>query len=172
MSDIQLQTLRFKGINHTYTIPQFPEVTTADNGKVMKVVDGVWSMGTDNDNNTKNTAGATNTSSKIFLIGATAQSANPQTYSHDTVFVNTSGKLEATSGFVGNLTGKADSATRADSATTADSATRADSATTATSATKATQDGNGNVIATTYARFIVSETAPSDTSVLWLKPVS
>ena len=43
--------------------------------------------------NTKNTAGATNTSSKIYLIGATAQNANPQTYSHDTVYVDTDGLL-------------------------------------------------------------------------------
>ena len=42
---------------------------------------------------TKNTAGSTDTSSKIYLVGATSQAANPQTYSHDTVFVNTSGQL-------------------------------------------------------------------------------
>lgn len=41
----------------------------------------------------KNTAGSTNTSSKIFLIGATSQAANPQTYSHDTVYVGTDGCL-------------------------------------------------------------------------------
>ncbi len=41
----------------------------------------------------KNTAGSTDTSSKIFLIGATSQSANPQTYSHDTAFINTDGCL-------------------------------------------------------------------------------
>lgn len=42
---------------------------------------------------TKNTAGSTNTSSKIFLIGATSQAANPQTYSHDTAYVGTDGYL-------------------------------------------------------------------------------
>lgn len=42
--------------------------------------------------NTKNTAGSTDTSSKIFLVGATEQSANPQTYSDDEVFA-TSGVL-------------------------------------------------------------------------------
>lgn len=45
------------------------------------------------DNNTKNTAGSTDTSSKIFLIGATSQGANPQTYSHDTAYVGTDGCL-------------------------------------------------------------------------------
>lgn len=42
---------------------------------------------------TKNTAGSTDTSSKIFLIGATSQSASPQTYSHDTAYVGTDGCL-------------------------------------------------------------------------------
>lgn len=41
---------------------------------------------------TKNTAGSTDTSSKIYLIGATSQAANPQTYSDDQVTV-TSGVL-------------------------------------------------------------------------------
>ena len=43
--------------------------------------------------NTKNTAGSTDTSSKIFLIGATSQTANPKTYSHDTAYVGTDGCL-------------------------------------------------------------------------------
>lgn len=43
---------------------------------------------------TKNTAGSTDTSSKIYLIGATSQAANPQTYSDDQVYV-TSGTLQA-----------------------------------------------------------------------------
>ena len=42
---------------------------------------------------TKNTAGSTDTSSKIFLIGAASQAANPQTYSDDQVYV-TSGTLQ------------------------------------------------------------------------------
>lgn len=55
--------------------------------------DGTWATppsGTD----TKNTAGATDTSSKIFLVGALEQSANPQTYSDDQVYV-TNGTLTA-----------------------------------------------------------------------------
>lgn len=35
---------------------------------------------------TKNTAGATDSTSKLFLVGATAQSANPQTYSNSAVY--------------------------------------------------------------------------------------
>ena len=41
---------------------------------------------------TKNTAGSTDTSSKIYLIGATSQATNPQTYSDNEVFT-TSGVL-------------------------------------------------------------------------------
>lgn len=44
--------------------------------------------------NTKNTAGSTDTSSKIYLIGATSQAANPQTYSDDQVYA-TNGTLQA-----------------------------------------------------------------------------
>ena len=44
---------------------------------------------------TKNTAGATDTSSKIYLVGALSQVASSQTYTHDTVYVNTSGQLVA-----------------------------------------------------------------------------
>ena len=47
-----------------------------------------WSEGTD----TKNTAGATNSTSTIYLIGATTQGANPQTYSNSKIYA-TDGKL-------------------------------------------------------------------------------
>lgn len=46
---------------------------------------------------TKNTAGSTNSSSKLYLIGATSQAANPQTYSHDTAYVGTDGCLYSNS---------------------------------------------------------------------------
>lgn len=46
------------------------------------------------------TAGATDTSSKIFLIGATSQAANPQTYSDNEVYA-TSGVLTTKSVQVG-----------------------------------------------------------------------
>lgn len=45
------------------------------------------------DNDTKNTAGSTDSSKKLFLIGAESQAANPQTYSHDTAYVGTDGCL-------------------------------------------------------------------------------
>lgn len=46
------------------------------------------------------TAGATDTSNKIFLVGATTQSTNPQTYSDNEVFA-TSGVLTTKSVQVG-----------------------------------------------------------------------
>ena len=49
------------------------------------------------DTDTKNTAGSTDSSSKLFLIGATSQAANPQTYSQDTAYVGTDGCLYSNS---------------------------------------------------------------------------
>lgn len=61
---------------------------------------------------TKNTAGSTDTSSKIYLIGATSQAANPQTYSQDTAYVGTDGCLYSGGSKVltshQSITGKAD----------------------------------------------------------------
>lgn len=37
---------------------------------------------------TKNTAGSTNSTSKLYLIGATSQAANPQTYSNEYLYFN------------------------------------------------------------------------------------
>lgn len=57
------------------------------------VYDGTyWQIIGDLDTDTKNTAGSTDTSSKIYLIGATSQAANPQTYSDNEVYT-TSGAL-------------------------------------------------------------------------------
>ena len=54
---------------------------------------GGWKAIAYYNSNTTNTAGATNTSSKIFLVGATSQAASPQTYTHDTAYVGTDGCL-------------------------------------------------------------------------------
>lgn len=62
--------------------------------------DGSSGTITTQDTDTKNTAGSTDTSSKIFLIGATSQAANPQTYSDNEVYV-TNGILTAKSVQVG-----------------------------------------------------------------------
>ena len=55
--------------------------------------DGNWATVSTTD--TKNTAGATDTSSKIFLVGATTQGDNPQTYTQDTAFVDVNGRLNS-----------------------------------------------------------------------------
>ena len=44
---------------------------------------------------TKNTTGSTNSTSKLYLVGATTQAANPQTYSNSAVYA-TNGTLSAT----------------------------------------------------------------------------
>lgn len=59
--------------------------------------DGTTGTITTQDNNTKNTAGSTDSSSKLFVIGATSQAANPQTYSHNTVWIDTDGCLYSNS---------------------------------------------------------------------------
>lgn len=46
---------------------------------------------------TKNTAGSSNTSSKIYLVGATSQASSATTYSHDTAYVGTDGCLYSNS---------------------------------------------------------------------------
>ena len=50
---------------------------------------------------TKNTAGATNSSDRLYLIGATSQGANPQTYSKNGVYIEDSGILISLQGFEG-----------------------------------------------------------------------
>ena len=67
-----------------------PQPLAADKDKYLKG-DGTWASPANTD--TKNTAGATDTSSKIYIIGATSQGANPQTYSQDTAYVGTDGCL-------------------------------------------------------------------------------
>lgn len=50
---------------------------------------------------TKNTAGATNSSDRLYLIGATSQGANPQTYSKNGVYIEDNGILMSLQGFEG-----------------------------------------------------------------------
>ena len=103
-------SLATTGLAHTYgpsanvtgsnnTTIAVPQITTDAYGRVTSVTNRTYtSVNTDND--TKNTAGSTDTSSKIFLIGATSQAANPQTYSDNEVYA-TSGVLTAKSLQVG-----------------------------------------------------------------------
>jgi hypothetical protein len=65
--------------------------------------DGTWQDISVSTEDTKNTAGASDISSKIFLIGATEQIDNLQTYSHDTAYVGSNGHLYSNSIQVVNL---------------------------------------------------------------------
>ena len=58
------------------------------NGQVLKSNGTTVYWATDNNNDTKNTAGSTNSTSKLFLIGATSQANNPQTYSNQYCYVS------------------------------------------------------------------------------------
>lgn len=71
-----------------------PAPTAGANTKFLRG-DGTWVTPTDN--NTLNTAGSSNTSNKIFLVGATSQTTSAQTYSHDTVYVGTDGCIYSNS---------------------------------------------------------------------------
>ena len=75
---------KFNGANTITNGPAFGSGTTFLRN------DGTWQTPT----NTTNTAGSTDTSSKIFLVGATSQAASPQTYSDNQVYA-TNGQLDA-----------------------------------------------------------------------------
>lgn len=73
---------------------KFGYTTSGNNRAVLQDSNGnLYVTQKDDNSDTKNTAGSTNSSSKLFLIGATSQAANPQTYSHDTAYVGTDGCL-------------------------------------------------------------------------------
>lgn len=62
--------------------------------------DGTWQTITD----TKNTAGSTNSTNKLYLIGATSQAANPQTYSNSAIYMQ-NGTLTVATLNATNITG-------------------------------------------------------------------
>ena len=66
---------------------------TSQSGKFLTTNGTSVSWGTPSD--TLNTAGSTDSSSKLFLIGATSQTTSSQTYSQDTAFVDTNGRLNS-----------------------------------------------------------------------------
>ena len=66
-------------------------------GTNIKTINSTTLLGSGNINtpDTKNTAGSTNSTSKLFLIGATEQSANPQTHSNSTLYIDSTQTLVA-----------------------------------------------------------------------------
>lgn len=95
-------------ITTTYYKASNPNGYTSNTGTITgitmngtsKGTSGVVDLGTVATTDTKNTTGSTDTSSKIFLVGATSQAANPQTYSDNEVYA-TSGVLTTKSVQVG-----------------------------------------------------------------------
>lgn len=65
------------------------------------LITGVDKKKLDDFTDTKNTAGATNSSDRLYLIGATSQGANPQTYSKSGVYIEDDGILMSSQGFEG-----------------------------------------------------------------------
>lgn len=78
---------KFDGTNSVTDGPAFGTGTTFLRN------DGTWKTPT----NTRNTAGATDTSSKIFLVGTTAQDTYATSYTQDTAYVGTDGCLYSNS---------------------------------------------------------------------------
>lgn len=77
-------------------------VTSASGYTACPIVEGIpYYKDTDTNTDTKNTAGSTNSNSKLFLIGATSQAANPVTYSNSQIYATngtlTVNALQATS---------------------------------------------------------------------------
>ena len=65
------------------------------------LITGVDKKKLDDFTDTKNTAGATNSTDRLYLIGATSQGANPQTYSKNGVYIKDDGILMSLQGFEG-----------------------------------------------------------------------
>ena len=105
---LDVELIRWGSSTDYITRQTFTNAANPANSYVRYCTNGTWGAWTTRvytDTNTKNTAGSTNTSSKIFLIGATSQAANPQTYSHDTAYVGTDGHLYSNGIQVVNLSG-------------------------------------------------------------------
>lgn len=77
----------YNDLSNKPTIPSKVSDLTNDSGFITSATD------------TKNTAGATNSTSSLYLIGATSQGADPQTYSNSGVTMS-GGAISATGGFL------------------------------------------------------------------------
>lgn len=91
--DAQANVIESVEVNGVALTPASKAVDITVPTKVSELINDSGYKTTDNNTDTKNTAGSSDTSSKIYLIGATSQATNPQTYSHDTAYVGTDGCL-------------------------------------------------------------------------------
>ncbi len=91
---LDVELIRWGSATDYITMQTFRNAANGSNEYVRYCTNGTWSgWSTRVFTDTRNSAGATNTSSKIFLVGAASQTVNPQTYSHDTAYVGTDGCL-------------------------------------------------------------------------------
>lgn len=91
---LDVELIRWATDKDYVTMQTFRVVTHKNNEFVRYCTNGVWTGWTARVfTDTKNTSGSTNTSAKLFLIGAASQAASPVTYSHDTAYVGTDGCL-------------------------------------------------------------------------------
>ena len=79
------------GYGATFNVP---EIIVDAKGRVTSAATHTVKIPASDNTDTKNTAGSTNSDSKLFLIGAGSQAANPQTYSDSDVYT-TNGTLRA-----------------------------------------------------------------------------
>ena len=78
------------------------------NGQFLSIASGIPTWVNNPNSDTKNTAGSTNSTSKLFLIGAATQDTNPQTYSNANVYTQ-NGELYANRINTGCISNMADS---------------------------------------------------------------
>lgn len=69
----------------------------SSSGQTLTLTKGDNTTSTITTQDTKNTSGSTNSSSKLFLIGAASQAVNPQTYSRSSCYIGTDGCLYSNS---------------------------------------------------------------------------
>lgn len=81
-------------LSHGGTFTALSSVTKDSNGHITNMTTTTYTLPSDND--TKNTAGSTNSTSKLFLVGAGSQAANPQTYSNSNVYTQNGGLYATT----------------------------------------------------------------------------
>ena len=106
-------TAQTPGYGNSFKVPY---ITVNAKGIVVGISDHNVTIPSSDENDTKNTAGSTNTTDKIYLVGAKEQGDNPQTYSNVNCYAS-GGKLYSNGSEVltshQDITGKADKVTSA-----------------------------------------------------------
>lgn len=100
-----LSALKVKASLESPAFTGIPTVPTAANGtnntQIASTAFVASTLGNYSSTDTKNTAGSTNlTSTKLYVIGATSQEANPQTYSNSSVYISANNVLMGRLGMI------------------------------------------------------------------------